>query len=84
MVYQLQKNLKDNIKKKTKKLTSIIRLIVNIFLTQLNKNQFQDKHSSFAFSLPIFLPKHKIKKTKLKFQTQNAHNLSELSYLKTI
>ena len=69
------------------KLTFIIKSIVDIFLVQFKKNQFQNKRVLSIFLPAIFPPKNTkktAKKTRFESYTWDIYNLSELLYFKTI
>lgn len=60
----ITKKYKKQHKRKLKKLVSIIKLIINIFLAESNKNKFLDKN--FLLTFPSALLSSKDLKKKLK------------------
>lgn len=72
-------------KRKLEKSAPTIRSIVDIFPTQLNKNQFSGKGPlpNLPAVSPPKISKEKVRETRFKSQTRAVHDLGELLCLKT-
>lgn len=73
-------------KRKLEKSAPTIRSIVDIFPTQLNKNQFSGKGPlpTLPAVSPPKISKEKVRETRFKSQTRAVHDLGELLCLKTV